>query len=151
MSVKFDIKHENFIKNKVELEVLFYKNILLYNCIPVKTKRGKATIIDDNGNSREIKIVDLIFKIPVVSIDNADQVIYKLNSKIFYFCLVPSILFFYFGLIGAVLGVFNVRMIRNLFISNKPIATKIALSLALTASWYVIVFAIALLIESFVV
>lgn len=64
--MKLILKHKDFQKNKIILEVDKEKNcILKYNDERVKNNNGRSTVKDDNGNKRKIfvdfKNIDIFY------------------------------------------------------------------------------------------
>jgi len=143
----FDIKHDDFVQNKLQVCVSGLKTTILYNAVRVKTKRQKTTLVDDNGVKREVKIVDKLIKAPMIVIDNTDKVVVgNLGSPtVLYLCMIPSLLSLFGGAIGGIFGALNMVFIRNLFLSNRTQPSKILLSLASTFMLYVIIFILAML------
>ena len=57
--MEYPVKHKDFIKNKITLQLSPTKIQVMYNGEEVKGKRGKFYLEDDNRKTREIKIGNL--------------------------------------------------------------------------------------------
>lgn len=143
--MEFKVEHSSFTENKIVWEISGLKSILKYNGNPVKLKWGKTRLIDDQGVEREIKISDNFFNSPMIVIDKNEKVkIMENYSKIAYFFIIPSFLFLIRGgVLGAVFAVANIYFVRNTFLTDKPLGTKIGLSLLSTIGGIVVLFVIA--------
>ncbi|MDU1911336.1 hypothetical protein [Fusobacterium sp.] len=145
--MEFKVEHPNFVENKIVWEISGLKSVLKYNGNPVKLKWGKTKLIDDQGIEREVKITDNFFNSPMIVIDKNEKIkIMENYSKIAYFFIIPSFFFLIKGgVLGAVFAVANIYFVRNTFLTNKSLGTKIALSLLSTVGGIVALFVIAMI------
>ncbi len=56
--MEYPVKHKDFIKNEITLQLSPTKIQVMYNGEEVKGKRGKFYLEDDNRKTREIKLMD---------------------------------------------------------------------------------------------
>lgn len=145
--MEFKVEHPNFVENKIVWEISGLKSVLKYNGNPVKLKWGKTKLIDDQGIKREVKITDNFFNSPMIVIDKNEKIkIMENYSKIAYFFIIPSFFFLIKGgVLGAVFAVANIYFVRNTFLTNKSLGTKIALSFLSTVGGIVALFVIAMI------
>ena len=62
--MEYPVKHKDFIKNKITLQLSPTKIQVMYNGEEVKGKRGKFYLEDDNRKTREIKLMDYLITPP---------------------------------------------------------------------------------------
>ena len=146
--MEFKVKHPHFVDNEITWEISGLKSTLKYKGNPVKLKWGKTKLLDDNGIEREVKISDNFFNSPMIVIDKTEKIKVMENySKIAYFFIIPSFLFLIKGgALGAVFAVANIYFVRNTFLTDKPMGTKIGLSLLSTIGGILLLFAIAIIL-----
>lgn len=84
----------------------------------------------------------------MIVIDKTEKIKVMENySKIAYFFIIPSFLFLIKGgALGAVFAVANIYFVRNTFLTDKPMGTKIGLSLLSTVGGILLLFAIAIIL-----
>lgn len=114
--MKLILKHKDFQKNKIILEVDKEKNcILKYNDERVKNNNGRSTVKDDNGNKRKI-FVD--FKNIDIFIDEKEKGnLRETFTTPIYLIIFPMIV------ITILLIVFSlkIKMIKGIFAAIFPI------------------------------
>lgn len=134
-----EIKHKDFIKNKLAVKYSTFRLQIFYNGEPVKLKWGKAYLKDDNNRERVVKIVDFLFTAPHITIDKTEKISILPNVPKYMFLLfVPSILMFRGGIIGAVLAALSMFVIRNICLSDRTTLKKCILSIVAIIGFYLV-------------
>lgn len=151
--MEIKVHHKDFIKNKIEIIFSTLKIQVLYNGSPVKAKRGKYQLEDDNGKLRDVKVVDYLICPPHVTIDKKEKIhIFPPAPKFMYIFLIPCILMIRFGIIGWVVGALSIYSIRNVSIDEtRTITNKCLMNLGIVIVSYVILFGILLAIINLLV
>lgn len=147
--MEYPVKHKDFIKNKITLQLSPMKIKVIYNGEEVKGKRGKFLLEDDNRKIREIKLMDYLVTAPYITVDKHEKISVFTNIQKFMFLfLVPSILMIRFGIIGWVLGAISIYSIRNITIdTTRSTSNKCMMNIFIIISSYIIMLALILLIN----
>lgn len=147
--MEYPVKHKDFIKNKITLQLSPMKIKVIYNGEEVKGKRGKFLLEDDNRKIREIKLMDYLVTAPYITVDKHEKISVFTNIQKFMFLfLVPSILMIRFGIIGWVLGAISIYSIRNITIDTiRSTSNKCMMNIFIIISSYIIMLALILLIN----
>ena len=147
--MEYPVKHKDFIKNKITLQLSPMKIKVIYNGEEVKGKRGKFLLEDDNRKIREIKLMDYLVTAPYITVDKHEKIsIFTNIQKFMFLFLVPSILMIRFGIIGWVLGAISIYSIRNITIdTTRSTSSKCMMNIFIIISSYIIMLALILLIN----
>ena len=147
--MEYPVKHKDFIKNKITLQLSPMKIKVIYNGEEVKGKRGKFLLEDDNRKIREIKLMDYLVTAPYITVDKHEKISVFTNIQKFMFLfLVPSILMIRFGIIGWVLGAISIYSIRNITIdTTRSTSNKCMMNIFIIILSYIIMLALILLIN----
>lgn len=147
--MEYPVKHKDFIKNKITLQLSPMKIKVIYNGEEVKGKRGKFLLEDDNRKIREIKLMDYLVTAPYITVDKHEKISVFTNIQKFMFLfLVPSILMIRFGIIGWVLGAISIYSIRNITIdTTRSTSNKCMMNIFIIISSYIIMLTLILLIN----
>lgn len=147
--MEYPVKHKDFIKNKITLQLSPTKIQVMYNGEEVKGKRGKFYLEDDNRKTREIKLMDYLITPPYITIDKHEKIhIFTEIQKYMFLFLVPSILMIRFGIIGWVLGAISIYSIRNINIdTSRTLSNKCLMNLLIIIVSYIILIALIVLIN----
>lgn len=147
--MEYPVKHKDFIKNKITLQLSPMKIKVIYNGEEVKGKRGKFLLEDDNRKIREIKLMDYLVTAPYITVDKHEKIsIFTNIQKFMFLFLVPSILMIRFGIIGWVLGAISIYSIRNITIdTTRSTSNKCMMNIFIIISSYIIMLALILLIN----
>lgn len=147
--MEYPVKHKDFIKNKITLQLSPMKIKVIYNGEEVKGKRGKFLLEDDNRKIREIKLMDYLVTAPYITVDKHEKISVFTNIQKFMFLfLVPSILMIRFGIIGWVLGAISIYSIRNITIdTTRSTSNKCMMNIFIIIFSYIIMLALILLIN----
>lgn len=141
--MKLILKHKDFQKNKIILEVDKEKNcILKYNDERVKNNNGRSTVKDDNGNKRKI-FVD--FKNIDIFIDEKEKGdLRETFTTPIYLIIFPmiviTILLIVFslkikmtkGIFAAIFPILDIYLITKIFNLQKSEKFKIVASITLS-------------------
>lgn len=140
------VNHRDFIKNKITIQFSPLKIQVLYNGEPVKSKRGKYILKDDNKREREVKIVDYLISSPYVTIDKTEKIeVFSKVPKYMFVFLVPSIIMIRFGVLGWAMAALSIYSIRNVFISDdKTIGAKCFMSVVVIIISYLLMFGLTM-------
>lgn len=118
--MEIQVHHKDFIKNKITVIFSAWKIQVLYNGKPVKTKRGKYQLEDDNREIRDVKVVDYLITSPYITIDRKEKInIFPTVPKFMFIFIIPSILMIRFGVIGWAVGALGIYSIRNISIDES--------------------------------
>lgn len=147
--MEYPVKHKDFIKNKITLQLSPMKIKVIYNGEEVKGKRGKFLLEDDNRKIREIKLMDYLVTAPYITVDKHEKIsVFTSIQKFMFLFLVPSILMIRFGIIGWVLGAISIYSIRNITIdTTRSTSNKCMMNIFIIISSYIIMLALILLIN----
>ena len=147
--MEYPVKHKDFIKNKITLQLSPMKIKVIYNGEEVKGKRGKFLLEDDNRKIREIKLMDYLITAPYITVDKHEKIsVFTSIQKFMFLFLVPSILMIRFGIIGWVLGAISIYSIRNITIdTTRSTSNKCMMNIFIIISSYIIMLALILLIN----
>ena len=147
--MEYPVKHKDFIKNKITLQLSPMKIKVIYNGEEIKGKRGKFLLEDDNRKIREIKLMDYLVTAPYITVDKHEKIsIFTNIQKFMFLFLVPSILMIRFGIIGWVLGAISIYSIRNITIdTTRSTSNKCMMNIFIIISSYIIMLALILLIN----
>lgn len=149
--MNFLVKHPDFSKRKLTLCINFFSINIIYDNKPLSLKWGKANILDDYNNKRTIKLKDYILVPPKILIDKTTKIdiIPQLSPIIFVF-LFPSLLLFFYGPVGIVIGVLNMFYIRNLFIIKKNKFKKFFIACGICGISFLTTFFILFILSLFI-
>lgn len=147
--MEYCVRHKDFIKNKIFLEISPMKIQVKYNNEIVKGKRGKYILEDDNNKKREIKIVDYLITSPFITIDKNEKVsVFPNISKYVIAFLIPAILMIRFGVIGWALSAISIYSIRNISLDKeKVLSKKLIISFLVIIISYIILFSLIMIIN----
>lgn len=147
--MEYPVKHKDFIKNKITLQLSPMKIKVIYNGEEVKGKRGKFLLEDDNRKIREIKLMDYLVTAPYITVDKHEKIsVFTSIQKFMFLFLVPSILMIRFGIIGWVLGAISIYSIRNITIdTTRSTSNKCMMNIFIIILSYIIMLALILLIN----
>lgn len=141
--MKLILKHHDFQKNKITLEIDKKNNFILkYNDKIVKTDNGRSTVKDDFRNKRKL-IID--FKNVNLFIDGKEKgKLYESFISLTYIVVFPmiilSVLLIIFclkidlseGVLASIFPLFNIYLIKKILNSKKTKKFKIISSILLT-------------------
>lgn len=141
--MKLILKHKDFQKNKIILEVDKEKNcILKYNDERVKNNNGRSTVKDDNGNKRKIFLDSKNIDIFIDEKEKGDlrEIFTTPIYLIIFPMIVITILLIVFslkikmakGIFAAIFPILDIYLITKIFNLQKSEKFKIVASIMLS-------------------
>ena len=141
--MKLILKHKDFQKNKIILEVDKEKNcILKYNDERVKNNNGRSTVKDDNGNKRKIFVDSKNIDIFIDEKEKGDlrETFTTPIYLIIFPMIVITILLIVFslkikmikGIFAAIFPILDIYLITKIFSLQKSEKFKIVASIMLS-------------------
>lgn len=159
--MKLILKHNDFKKNKITLEIDKEKHFTLkYNNEIVKNDNGRSTVKDDFGNKRKLTID---FKNIDLLIDGKEKgKLYESFVSTTYLITFPMIVLIFLliifclkidlpeGIIASIFPLLNIYLIKKIFNSQKnkkfKITSSIMLSIFMVSLMYITFMAVFILI-----